>query len=148
MNAKNMAGHVIRQLHQMSTQVYASHMQAAGFDLTPVQFAAMDALSAQPGLDQATIAASIACDRATTGGVIDRLEQKGLVERVVNEKDRRARVVTLTDQGRDLFEQALPIVAGLQVDILQALSPDERSDFLRLAKKAVQGAQNGDAPRT
>ena len=148
MNAKKMAGHLIRQLHQISTQVYSRRMQDAGFDLAPMQFAAMDALSVQPGLDQATIAASIACDRATTGGVIDRLEQKHFVERTINEKDRRARVINLTDRGRGVFQQALPIVAELQGEILDALSDDERKEFLRLTEKVVRGAKDPFAPRT
>lgn len=148
MKAKKMAGHLIRQLNQLSTQVYAIRMQQTEFDLTPMQFAALDSLSALPGQDQASIAASIACDRATTGGVIDRLEQKGFVERTVNEKDRRARVVTLTDKGRDVFRQALPIVADLQAEILGALSEHERREFLRLAEKAIHASQSLDEAKT
>ena len=52
-------------------------MQAAGFVLTSVQFAALDAIAQQPAIDQATLAATISFDRATIGGVIERLESKG-----------------------------------------------------------------------
>ena len=38
---------------------------------------------ANPGIDQARLATAIAFDRATTGGVIDRLEAKGLVRREI-----------------------------------------------------------------
>jgi hypothetical protein len=55
MNSHDMAGHLIRRLHQQSTQVFAQRTQAAGFDLTPVQFAALDAIQAQPATDQATL---------------------------------------------------------------------------------------------
>ena len=46
MELLDMAGHLIRRLHQQSTQVFVQRTQAAGFDLTPVQFAALDAIPA------------------------------------------------------------------------------------------------------
>ena len=98
MKVQNMAGHLIRRLNQASTHIFAKRMQETGVDLTPVQFAAMDAIASYPGIDQAGVAARIAYDRATIGGVIDRLEQKGYVRRSVSTPDRRAREVHLTDQ--------------------------------------------------
>lgn len=138
LKAQAMAGHLIRRLNQVSTHVFAQRMQAAGFDLTPVQFAAMDTLDANPGLDQASIAAKIAYDRATIGGVIDRLEQKGYVARTVSKHDRRAREVQLSAEGRALYHRILPLVADLQSEILGGLDPAERTEFLRLAEKAIQ----------
>lgn len=137
MQIEAMAGHLIRRLHQISTQVFGKHMLAAGTDLTPVQFAALDAIVAHPGIDQASIATKIAYDRATIGGVIDRLEQKGFVTRVVAQHDRRAREVRATQDGRDLYDRILPIVQDLQMDILFGLSPAERAEFQRIATKIV-----------
>ncbi|GGC07163.1 transcriptional regulator [Marivita lacus] len=137
MNILAMPGHVIRRLNQMSTQVFAARMQEAGVDLTPVQFAALDAIRAHPGLDQASIAARIAYDRATIGGVIERLLQKGYVQRVVSDRDRRARVVTLTDAGEQAYIMILPVVDVLQHDILSGLTQEERRVFLSLANKAL-----------
>lgn len=138
MHALDMAGHLIRRLHQQATQVFVQKTQAAGFDLTSVQFAALDAIHAQPATDQARIAEMIAYDRATIGGVIDRLEQKGLVRRVVSERDRRARELSLTPEGEAVHAAVLPVVRALQDDILQALDPADRAAFLRLARQAVR----------
>ena len=138
MDSLDMAGHLIRRLHQQSTQVFVQRTQAAGFDLTPVQFAALDAIAAQPGTDQARVAEMIAYDRATIGGVIDRLVQKGWVHRVVSERDRRAREVSLTDEGQRVREAVLPVVLDLQKDILETLDDEERALFLALARKAVR----------
>lgn len=132
-----MAGHLIRRLNQISTQVFAARVQEAGFNLTQVQFAAMDAIATHPGIDQAGVAARIAYDRATIGGVIDRLEQKGLIERNIARHDRRARSVRLTARGERVFADLLPLVTRLQDEILSALAPDERAAFLTLARKAV-----------
>ena len=72
-------GHVIRRLQQVAVSLFRDAVQAEGLDITPVQYAALRAIDAHPGLDQATLAGAIAYDRATIGGVIERLEIKGLV---------------------------------------------------------------------
>jgi DNA-binding MarR family transcriptional regulator len=137
MDSLDMAGHLIRRLHQQSTLVFVQRTQEAGFDLTPIQFAALDAISNQPGTDQATVAEMIAYDRATIGGVIERLEQKGWVRRVVSERDRRARELSLTPDGQRILKALVPVVRGLQDDILLSLSETDRARFLKLARQAV-----------
>ena len=137
MQSLDMAGHLIRRLHQHSTQVFAQRTQAAGFDLTPVQFAALDAINAQPATDQARVAEMIAYDRATIGGVIERLEQKGWLRRVVSEKDRRAREVSLTPEGQRVLQALTPIVQALQGDILEPLGSADRARFLELVRQVV-----------
>lgn len=137
MHVQKMAGHMIRRLHQTSTQTFTNHMQKAGFDLTSVQFAAMDAIGDNPGIDQAGIAELIAFDRATIGGVIDRLEKKGLIVRKISKLDRRAREIRLSKEGESLFKTLLPLVTELQTDILCGLDEAEKKEFLRLISKAV-----------
>ena len=131
-----MAGHLIRRLHQQSTLVFVQRTQEAGFDVTPIQFAALDAISNQPGMDQATLAEQIAYDRATIGGVIERPEQKGWVRRVVSERDRRARELSLTPEGQRILKALLPVVRDLQDDILPSLTEADRARFLKLARQA------------
>lgn len=138
MESLDMAGHLIRRLHQLSTQVFVQRTQAEGYDLTPVQFAALDAIQANPATDQASVAEAIAYDRATIGGVIERLEQKGWVRRVVSERDRRARQLSLTPEGKRVFSALVPIVKDLQKEILLALNDAERAKFLKLVRQAVQ----------
>lgn len=138
MNSLDMAGHLMRRLHQQATQVFAQRTQTAGFDLTPVQFAALNAIHAHPATDQARVAEVIAYDRATIGGVIERLEQKGWIRRVVSTRDRRARELSLTDEGARVHAALQPVVQDLQNDILQALSNAERACFLKLARQLVQ----------
>lgn len=140
MKSHGMAGHLIRRLNQKSTQVFSTQMQDAGIDLTPVQFAALDAIIAHPGIDQAGVASKIAYDRATIGGVIDRLEQKGYVIREVSKRDRRAREVRASKAGAAAFEQILPVVTMLQDDVLAGLDDEEKRTFLGLALKAIGNA--------
>jgi DNA-binding MarR family transcriptional regulator len=137
MDRAEMAGHLIRRLHQQSMQVFQARMQAAGVELTSVQFAALDVIEGQPGIDQASLAATISFDRATMGGVIDRLEAKGLLRREVSAQDRRARLLHLTAEGARLLATSRPLVEALQADILAPLTSAERQSFVALARKAL-----------
>lgn len=136
-HVSHMPGHLIRRLHQISTHVFMKRTREAGFDLTPVQFAALDAIRQSPGIDQAGLADAVAKDRATIGVVVDRLENKRLVSRRVNVRDKRARKLALTDEGEALVASLLPIVEQLQKEILPGLDEVEYRMFVALAAKAA-----------
>jgi len=137
-----MPGHLIRRLNQISTGLFQDRMAQLGFDLTPVQFAALATLRDRPDVDQARLAGLIAHDRATIGGVLDRLQAKGLVERRTAPQDRRARLVRLTPAGAALLQQVLPHVATLQDDILAGLTEAERATFTALAAKLAESGND------
>lgn len=133
-----MPGHLIRRLHQISTSVFAERMEQHDFDFTPIQFAALSGVAGQPGIDQSTLAGLIACDRVTTGGVLDRLQQKGLIRRDICKQDRRARTIHVTEAGEALLDQVKPLVEELQRDILIGLSEAECAILLELLSKATE----------
>ncbi|VVT22090.1 MarR family transcriptional regulator [Hoeflea sp. EC-HK425] len=139
-HVSRMPGHLIRRLHQISTHVFMTRTREAGFDLTPVQFAALDAIRESPGIDQAGLADAVAKDRATIGAVADRLEQKGLLSRKINAQDKRARILALTDEGEALVAALKPLVEELQTDILPGLDETEYQLFVELAAKAARTA--------
>jgi DNA-binding MarR family transcriptional regulator len=142
-----MPGHLIRRLNQISVALFAERMTEAGLRLTPVQFAALSAVEAHPGIDQARVAGLIAYDRATLGKVIDRLEARGLVSRCTAAHDRRAKQLELTDAGAELLAAARPIVGALQPDILAGLDAAERARFTRLLDKVTMaGNETSRAP--
>ena len=141
LNLLELPGHLIRRLHQQSTSVFQERMKAEGVDLTSVQFAALNTLGKSEDLDQATVAKRIAYDRATIGGVIKRLEQKGLVTRTPDDEDRRAFKLNLTEQGKDQLAALQPVVLALQNDILSELSGAEKAMLLELMMKAVKSGR-------
>jgi DNA-binding MarR family transcriptional regulator len=72
-----MPGHLARRFQQIAVAVFLAEVGEAGFDLTPVQYAALAAIKTNPGIDQVSLAGLIAYDRTTITGVLDRLAQKG-----------------------------------------------------------------------
>src|SRR6266481_6312170 len=91
-------GHLARRFQQIAVAVFHAAVEEAGYDLTPVQYAALTSIRTHPGIDQATLAGLIAYDRTTITGVVDRLVQKGLAVRQASSRDRRARELQITDE--------------------------------------------------
>jgi MarR family transcriptional regulator, lower aerobic nicotinate degradation pathway regulator len=129
-------GHYVRRLQQIA--VAAFMQETADQGLTPVQFAALQTIANGPGLDQRTLAATIAFDTSTIAGVIDRLEDRGLVLRRAAPSDRRVRQLTLTRAGRTLLAASVPGMLRAQERILAPLSRAERAVFMRLLARLVQ----------
>lgn len=139
--SRTMPGQLIRRLHQHSTQVFAAAMAKIGEDMTPVQFAMLDALAEAPGLDQASLARHIGKDRATVGAVAERLARKGLIARIPSPSDRRAILLQLTPEGAARHAKLSPRVLALQAAILPGLTPDEQATFTALAARALAAAE-------
>lgn len=135
LNVYEMPGHLIRRMNQISVAIFMEEASKAGFDLTPVQYAALDAIRAREALDQATLASMIAYDRVTIGGVVDRLVSKGLVRRETSSRDRRARELYLTEKGREVFSAMTPVVERIQDLMLEGLEGGERQVLIALLKK-------------
>ncbi|MDF0600714.1 MarR family transcriptional regulator [Psychromarinibacter sp. C21-152] len=137
----DMPGHLVRRFQQAAVAIFYREVAATGYDLSPVQFAALTAVRDNPGIDQATLAGLIAYDRTTIGGVVDRLVQKGFLERKHSARDRRARVLRLTATGQGALQRIEPAVEEAQRVMLQGLDAEEAAQFMALLRKAL-GAVN------
>lgn len=128
-------GHMIRRLHQISVGLFVQEVGELG--VTPVQYAALQVVQAQPGIDQRTLARAIALDASTTGGVVDRLEARGWLQRRQSPQDRRVRLLFLTEQGEQGLAATTPAMLRTQERILEALNASEQAEFLRLLRRLV-----------
>lgn len=133
-----MPGHLIRRFQQIAVAIFHAEVAAAGYDLTPVQFAALTRIAENPDIDQATLAGLIAYDRTTIGGVLDRLLQRELIVRTVSPTDRRARSLTISPAGRRMLEKTGPAVAAAQRKMLAPLDEREGAELMRLLRKATE----------
>ena len=128
-------GHSIRRLQQIAVSLFMEHTKAHG--VTPVQYAALEEIFRSPGLDQRTLATAIRFDTSTIGGVIDRLEKRGLVTRNASPTDRRVRLLELTSDGKQVLAEMQPAVQSAQQAIVAPLSATERAHFAALTKKIL-----------
>jgi DNA-binding MarR family transcriptional regulator len=130
-------GHLIRRAQQIAVSIFADRLAAS--DITPVQFAILNALSDTPDMDQVTLAKRVAFDPATSGSVIGRLEAKGWLTRQAHATDRRRKLLVVTPEGLQALASMQAAVAEVQTQILAPLNADEQKQFVDLLARLVAG---------
>jgi DNA-binding MarR family transcriptional regulator len=112
----------------------------AQFGISGAQWGVLRALGraqddGEPGLRLTDIGDSLLIRPPSVTGVIDRLERMGLVERTSSSQDMRAKYVSLTPAGRELFGRVKNDRKAKVNDILGGLSPREQSDLSGLLRR-------------
>ena len=93
---------ILNLLAEMTTRFYAEYDQvAAAHQLTGGQ-ARMLALVADEAMPMSQLAGRMKCEPSNITGLVDRMEKRGLVTREPDGRDRRIKLVTPTEQGRDV----------------------------------------------
>ena len=136
-NFSDAPGHLIRRAQQLAVSIFME--ETSGFEVTPVQFAILNALIDDPGEDQITLSGRVAFDPATFGSVIGRLEAKGWVKRQADPLDKRRKLLWTTAEGAQVALQMKRAVSRAQQRIVSPLAPDERVQLAALLGKLVAG---------
>lgn len=87
-----------RNIHQLFKA------ELAPFGVTPGQYAVLRCLWDENAQTARKLAERLALDGSTITGILDRMEHKGLIEKLADPKDRRALQVMLTENGSKLQE--------------------------------------------
>lgn len=127
-------GHLIRRAQQIAVSMFHSTMRNG---VTPIQYCVLRVLQDHPGIDQVTLAKLCALDTSTAADLAVRLEERGLVRRMMPMKSKRYRVLQLTPEGATLVKRLIPSAYVLSRRLFQALNKKEQKVFLRLLKKFV-----------
>jgi DNA-binding MarR family transcriptional regulator len=130
-------GHLIRRAQQIAVGIFAECLSDS--DITPVQFAILNALRDTPDIDQVTLAKRVAFDPATSGSVIGRLEAKGWLARQAHATDRRRKLLVITPVGIEALAGMQTAVAEVQTRILAPLNGAEQKQFVELLARLVAG---------
>jgi DNA-binding MarR family transcriptional regulator len=129
-------GFMIRRAHQISVSLFLAETGALG--ITNRQYGILFALRHRPGIDQISVARLLGLDRSTTGMVIKKLEQAGLVGRDVGARDRRRVSLRLTRAGERMLERLAVPAQRAQARVLSGFSAPERAQFLALLDKFIR----------
>ncbi|NOH96682.1 MarR family transcriptional regulator [Vibrio sp. 99-70-13A1] len=91
----------------------------------------------EEGITQRDIAAKSKVENSTTTRTLDKLEKLALVERRPDPNSRRSFRIYLTEKGKELEAELIPIPVKLNEDLLSALDSKEQQQMLKLLKKMV-----------
>jgi MarR family transcriptional regulator for hemolysin len=110
-------------------RVFCYNTMLKEIDLTATQSLVILTLLDKEGVIQGDLARTLGIRAVTLGGIVDRMEAKGWLERRPDDKDRRAKRIWLTNKGREL-EEAIRLSLKRVHDVAIEDIPDERVDQL------------------
>ena len=113
-----------------------------GAPLSPEEFLALDVVSANPDICQRDLAKLIIKDRANTGRLLEALEKKGLIDRVVDVKNNRlVKKIVITEEGEEILRTWLKKIIPIFDRVYEKFSKEEIEqvkDVLKRMRDAFQ----------
>ncbi|MCZ8314038.1 MarR family transcriptional regulator [Phreatobacter sp.] len=123
-------GFLIRRAHQRASAIFEQVMD--GFDVTPVQYAALAKLHDLGPTSQNQLGRMVGIDPATMFGVAGRLAKRGLVSPSVDPNDARLVLLSLTAAGREAVEGMKALGPVVTARTLEPLSEEEAATLIAL----------------
>ncbi len=114
------------------------------FDLTFSQMELLHLLRRNGGImKQKTIEDTYGVKHTSVIGILQRMEKKGFLTVSVDPDDRRRRIVMLTEDTSNFFEEAERLRDDMELKLTQALSPDEYTELFTLLQKLYHNLSTG-----
>jgi MarR family transcriptional regulator, organic hydroperoxide resistance regulator len=128
-------GYRIKLLGQLGSRRFQERLEP--FGLTPFHWVVLCCLWEEDGLATCSIGEKLQQVGGTLTGVLDRMEERGLIRRERDPRDRRIWRIWLTDAGRELEDILPPIALELKEQAMQGFSVEERQLFSQLIDQAI-----------
>lgn len=135
MAVKDLARSIVEFYEKLSSW---EHEVVRGSDLTPNQMHAIEIIGHEKSLRMKELAEKLGVTTGTLTVTVDRLEQKGLLERQPHETDRRSYRVVLTPDGKKHFRKHHEFHVKLTEEIASVLTPEELECFSAVLGKVVK----------
>ena len=129
-NDEKHIGWLVADVARMTRTVFDRRVRALG--LTRPQWLALVRLKRRPGCSQSELADMMEIEKAPLGRIVDRLTEKGWIERRADAQDRRINRIYLTDRGERVYAAISPISVSTVEDALVELSAQDREHLSRL----------------
>jgi DNA-binding MarR family transcriptional regulator len=128
-------GYLIRRCEQVHTALWSAQVSR---EITSQQFAVLNTLARRPEVDQRTLAEEASLDRSSVNVIVRRLADRGYVQQVRHDRDRRRTVLRLTPDGARLLEGLIPPAQNINQRMLDVLPTQDRATALRLLKMLAE----------
>ncbi len=126
-------GYFVRRLQVWVFQDFNRHL--AAIDVSPAQFSVLVVISANPGLSQSELAATLGIERARLVRLLHRLEARGLTQRLPSSADARRHALRLTRQGDKVLAQAKRLAAEHEAALQEKLGAENYRRLLEMLRE-------------
>ena len=112
------------------------------FGMTPAQTHVLLHLHQSGGqLPQRELLDSLKVKPSTVNGILDRMEEKGLVTRSVSGTDARRRLITLTEKGKEQQTRFCQVFLDTEAVVLHGFSPEESRQLRAMLERVIQNLE-------
>jgi DNA-binding MarR family transcriptional regulator len=118
-------------------KTFAKHL--GPLQLKAVEFSILMLVASNPQVNQKQLGAALDVSAPNMAVTLDRMVERGWVERVRGTQDRRAQHIHLTPKGRELVQRAEKIAATMESSALRMLSTAEQAMLIELLLKVAWG---------
>ncbi|MFV0385313.1 MarR family winged helix-turn-helix transcriptional regulator [Paracoccus sp. (in: a-proteobacteria)] len=132
------AGYLANHMARLFARALTARIGPLG--LTTGTFPALLELWETDGLTQKELVERLDIEQATMANTLTRMERDGLIRRKKDDTDGRVQRIWLTDQARDLHDQATRAASDVNAAILSPLSMVEQQQFITLVQRVISGA--------
>lgn len=142
--ARNSIGYLIKRAHSFMLDALVPVLEAQGY--SHIQYVILVSLRDGIGVNPKDICTQFRHDSGALTRVLDQLAERGLLERVRRDRDRRKVDLQLTPRGREAVEGLVAVVIEKLNLALADFSSEEVQEFLRLLTKLNATLEAGIAP--
>jgi len=139
-------GYLVKRAHSLMLDIMEPVIEQRGFSF--VQYVVMSSLRDGIAVNPKTICSQFRHDSGALTRIIDQLAERGLLERVRRDRDRRKVELQLTPAGRETIESIIPLVVDKLNEVLTDFSKAEVQELLRLLVKLNTTLQEHIDPST
>lgn len=132
---QSVLGYQLAQASIVTDELFSTHA-GEPFKLRPVEYTVLTLIDENPGGSLARLARALAVTAPVITVMVDRLEQRGLIERTQSAEDRRTQVLHTTKTGADLVRKATERIIAAEREALP-LSAGEHAMLLELLHKVA-----------
>ena len=122
-------------LNSRIKKCFFDKLQENGINITPEQYLVLDILWEKQSLSQQNIADIIQKDKNSVTKIIDSLEKKDLVQRVVDKNDRRINKIELTEEAVALEKITTEVAINFMNDVVKGIDNQELDNFVNVMRK-------------
>jgi len=144
--AQNSVGYLVKRTHSLMLDIMEPLIEQRGFSF--IQYVVLSSLRDGIAVNPKAICVQYRHDSGALTRVIDQLAEKGLLERVRRDRDRRKVELQLTPAGRETIESLIPLMVDKLNEMLSDFSKAEVQELLRLLVKLNTTLQEHIDPST
>lgn len=139
------AGFLIHDASRLRRTVFDQRLKGMG--ITRSQWWVLSNLSRHhgEGFAQIELARLLDVGKVTLGGLVDRLEDNGLVVRVADKEDRRSKRVQMSRKGKALLQKLEAIAIDVNREIMQGITAEEEQQLIDILTKMKRNLKAMDA---